>query len=158
MITLLIRNMHRRTLHGGSQLTLCNLRVKYWILKGRLAIRKVISSCTICLRYTAKSLSQQMGSLPKDRTAVAYPFEKSGVDLAGPFKIRLAETRGRGTQKGYICLFICLSTRAVHLEVVEDYSSNAFIAPISLFTSRKGHCSLLCSDQGTNFVGANKEL
>ena len=60
--------------------------------------------------------------------------------------------------KGYIAIFICMATRAVHIEVVEDYSSEAFIAAFHRFTARRGHCKKLYSDQGTNFVGADAQL
>ncbi|XP_014219027.1 uncharacterized protein LOC106647236 [Copidosoma floridanum] len=85
-------------------------------------------------------------------------FTKTGVDYAGPYTIRLTKLRGKGTQKGYICIFICLVTRSVHLEVVKDFSSEACLAAFSRFTSRRGYCSHLYSDRGTNFVGASSEL
>ena len=91
-----------------------------------------------------------MGNIPRERVVPAYPFQNSGVDFAGPFKIRLSKSRGKGTLKGYICIFICLRTRSVHLEVVEDYTADAFIAAFSRFTSRRGHCAVLRSDNGTN--------
>ena len=98
-----------------------------------------------------------MGDLPKVRVTPSSPFNRSGVDYAGPLKVRLSKTRGKGTTKGYIAVFICLATRAVHLEIVEDYSSEAFISAFHRFTSRRGHCSLLLSDQGTTFIGADAD-
>lgn len=59
-----------------------------------------------------------MGSLPESRVIRSFPFQKSGVSYAGPISVRLSETRGKGTLKGYMVLFICLSTRPVHLEAV----------------------------------------
>ena len=56
------------------------------------------------------------------------PFERAGVDYAGPINVRLSKTRGKGTLKGYIAILICMATRAIHIEVVEDYTSEAFIA------------------------------
>ena len=60
--------------------------------------------------------------------------------------------------KGCIAIFICIATRAVHIEVVEDYTSEAFIAAFHRFTTRRGFCKELYSDQGTNFVGADAQL
>ena len=73
-------------------------------------------------------------------------------------KLRLSKTRGRGTLKGYIALFVCMCTRAVHIELVEDYTSAAFIAAFHRFTSRRGHCKHLYNDQSTTFVGADSQL
>ena len=99
-----------------------------------------------------------MRDLSKKRVTPAFPFEHAGVDYAGPFKVRLSKSKIRITTKGYICIFLCMSTKAVHIEVVEDYTSDAFIAAFSRFTLRRGHCATLQSDQGINFVGADKEL
>ena len=99
-----------------------------------------------------------MGELPKARVRPTLPFERSGVDYADPINVRLTKTRGKGTMKGYIAIFICMTTRAVHTEVVEDYSSEAFIAHSHRFTARRRHCRELYSDQGTNSVGAVAQL
>ena len=96
-----------------------------------------------------------MGNLPVDRTTPNKPFSTTGVDYAGPIKVGPAKLRGNITQKGYISIFVCFSTHAVHIEVVEDYSSAAFVAAFHRFTARRGHCSQLHSDQGTTFVGAD---
>ena len=84
-----------------------------------------------------------MGELPKTRVRQSSSFERSGVDYAGPIHLRLTKTRGKGTMKGYIAIFICMATRAVHIEVVEDYSSEAFIAAFHRFMARRGHCKEL---------------
>ena len=99
-----------------------------------------------------------MGELPQARVRPSSPFERSGVDYAGPIHMRLTKTRDKGTMKGYIAIFICTATRAVHIEVVEDYTREAFIATFHRFTSRRGFCKELYSDQGTNFVGADALL
>ena len=99
-----------------------------------------------------------MRELPKARVRPSSPFECSGVDCTGPINVRLTKTRGKGTKKGYIAIFICMATRAVHIELVEDYSSKAFIAAFHRFIARKGDCKKLYSDQRTNLVGADAQL
>ncbi|XP_018359704.1 PREDICTED: uncharacterized protein LOC108758957 [Trachymyrmex cornetzi] len=101
-----------------------------------------------------------MGDLPKERvTGYIRPFAISGVDYAGPIFIRESRRRGRHpTFKAYIALFICLNTRAIHLELVTDLTTEAFLAALRRFTGRRGICSRLISDNGTNFVGASREL
>ena len=99
-----------------------------------------------------------MGDLPLARVRPSPPFQRTGVDYAGPISVRLTKSRGKGTLKGYICVFMCMVTFAVHLELVEDYSSEVFIAALHRFTARRGHCKYLYSDKGTTFVGADTQL
>ena len=157
--TLLIRDAHHRTLHGGIQLTLATLRRQYWIVKGRSAVKKVIRAClTCCSRHAARVPTQLMGELPKTRVRPSLTFERAGVDYVAPINVRLTKTRGKGTLKGYIAIFVCMATKAVHIEVVEDYTSEAFIAAFHRFTIRRGFCKELFSDQDTNFIGADTLL
>ena len=99
-----------------------------------------------------------MAPLPTDRVTGVYPFANSGLDYAGPFLLRTRRGRGYKAYKGYICLFVCLATKAVHLEAVTDLTSLAFIAAFRRFVSRRGLCNKLRSDNGRNFKGADKEL
>ena len=80
------------------------------------------------------------------------------MDSAGPFWLRSSRLRSHNTYKAHIAVFVCMSTKAVHLEAVCGYDSDLFIAAFSRFMSRRGLCSKLYSDQGTTFVGADTEL
>lgn len=99
-----------------------------------------------------------MGSLPKNRVQFSNPFEHSGVDYAGPIVTKCYPGRCKKFQKSYIALFVCLCTKALHLEVVSDLSSQAFLAAYRRFVGRRGRFHKLYSDNGTNFVGAEKIL
>lgn len=88
----------------------------------------------------------------------ARPFLRSGVDYAGPINVRTTKGRGHRSYKGYICLFVCMVTRALHLEAVSDMSTQTFLSAFRRFVSRRGHCAKLWSDNGTTFVGASREL
>ncbi|XP_029155968.1 uncharacterized protein LOC114928791 [Nylanderia fulva] len=99
-----------------------------------------------------------MAHLPEIRTNVARPFLKVGVDYAGPLPVRAFAGRGHQSRKAYIALFVCLITRAVHIELVTDLSSAAFIAAFRRFCSRRGIPAIVLSDNGTNFRGAQTEL
>jgi len=99
-----------------------------------------------------------MGNLPRERVTPARPFQRTGIDYAGPILIRTGKGRGHRTHKGFIAVFICLSSKAVHLEVVSDYTTEAFLAAFRRFISRRGLCCEVFSDCGTNFVGANRQL
>jgi len=99
-----------------------------------------------------------MGYLPQERVTPSRPFLNTGVDYAGPVQLRTTRGRGHRAYKAFISVFVCLSTRAVHLEAVSDYTAEAFLAALRRFTSRRGLCRTLWSDCGTNFVGADAKL
>ncbi|XP_050555621.1 uncharacterized protein LOC118273288 [Spodoptera frugiperda] len=155
---LLIAEAHERTLHGGPQLMLNYLRSKYWIINAKTLVRQHVHKCVICIRHSTQTHQQMMGQLPKARVSVQKPFQCSGVDYAGPISIRSSKGRGHHSTKGYICLFVCMSTRAIHLEVVSDMTSQSFLASFKRFVARRGRVLDLWSDNGTTFVGSAKEL
>lgn len=122
---LIMHDAHKQTLHGGVQLMMAFLHKAYWIPRIRLELRSMVRNCRNCIRQKALTSSQIMGDLPPERVTPARPFLHAGVDLAGPFEIKLAErinmsTRARSVLdqnlKGYVVVFVCLVTRAVHLE------------------------------------------
>lgn len=155
---LIILDAHHQTLHGGNQATMAYVRRKYWILRAKPLIRQVINRCMICARYKAVATQQLMGELPAPRVTPTIPFTHTGIDYAGPIQLRMSKGRGNKSYKGYICIFVCLSTKAIHIEAVSDMTTNAFIAAFRRFTARRGKCSHIYSDNGTTFVGANKVL
>lgn len=153
---LIIRDAHLKTLHGGNTLTLSFIRQNFWILKAKRAVKTVLRSCVKCFKFRAEVRQQQMGNLPIQRTTQCRPFTNTGVDFCGPFDIKISGGRGCKTRKGYIAVFVCLVTRAVHIEVVSDLTSQAFIAAMKRMMSRRGLVSQFFSDNGTNFVGADR--
>jgi len=98
-----------------------------------------------------------MAALPKARVQPSRPFTVSGVDFAGPIVVHSGVRRITGV-KAWVAVFVCFSTRAIHLEAVVGLTSGAFIAALHRFMSRRGKCSTIYSDNGTNFVGAQKKL
>lgn len=155
---LIVADAHLKTLHGGPQLMTNYLRSAYWIIGVKNLVKGHVRRCVICVRNKASTRNQLMGSLPSIRCSPARPFLHSGVDYAGPINIRTSKGRGHHSYKGYICLFVCMSTRALHLEVASDMSTQSFLAAFRRFVSRRGHCSKIWSDNGTTFVGAAREL
>ena len=99
-----------------------------------------------------------MGDLPAKRVQPARPFAHSRVDYAGPFLLKTSRHRGYKSYKGFFVVFLCLCTKAVHLEVVTGYDSAAFIAAFRRFVSRRGPCLSLLSDQDTSFIGTDAKL
>ena len=152
---LLLRNMHQLLGHSGRNHTLSTLRRKYWITNANAAVRKIISQCSYCRRLNGRAMEQKMADLPKERIVPDLPpFTNVGVDYFGPVGIK----RGRATCKRYGVLFTCMASRAVHLEVANSLETDACINAIRRFISRRGQVIHIRSDNGTNFVGAEREL
>lgn len=149
---------HKINLHCGPQQLLYTIRQNYWPVAGRKLTKDIVHKCINCFKQNPKSSHQLMGQLPKERITQAPPFFNTGIDFAGPFKGRDKRSRGYKTFKIYACLFICMSTKAVHLEAVGDLSTPAFILALRRFAARRGKPDTLFSDNGTNFIGANAEL
>ena len=100
-----------------------------------------------------------MGQLPLERVTPGSVFQRVGVDYAGLVKVKYGMVRKPNIVKAYICcVFVFLSVKAVHLEAVTDLTSEAFIAALRHFIARRGYLTLIWSDNGTNFVGANREI
>lgn len=159
LTSLLIEEYHKKFLHPGLQ-TLQNLLAQdFWILSPKRAIRSVISSCVKCFRVTPRlTAPPRMGELPIYRISQLKPFSSASVDYAGPFDISLGRGRSVRTYKGYVCVFVCTATKAVHLELASELTSEAYLACLRRFMARRGRCSRLVSDQGRNFVGASNLL
>jgi hypothetical protein len=159
VVDLLVDHYHKRNCHTGASLLSSIIKQKYWILSSRNVIRKRIGKCLPCFRTKPKSNHPKMASLPAYRVQECNKaFVHTGVDYAGPINTTLVRRRGQRSQKSYICLFSCLTTRAVHVELVSSLSSDSFLDAFKRFLSRRGPVSCLYSDNGTNFVGAKAQL
>ncbi|XP_062716301.1 uncharacterized protein LOC134291910 [Aedes albopictus] len=154
---LIAKSFHYKLIHGGGHLTLSVMREEYWPINGRRLVRSIIRNCFQCARANPVPASQQIGQLPAQRVTVSKPFSITGVDYAGPVYLKAIHKRAAPT-KAYICLFVCFTTKAVHLELVGDLSTPAFISALRRFVARRGRPSHLHSDNGKNFVGAKNEL
>ncbi|KAK0131196.1 hypothetical protein N1851_034101 [Merluccius polli] len=153
--TLILRHIHEQLGHGGRNHVLSQLRKRYWITNANSATRKVISECIVCRHVRGKRGEQKMADLPKGRLeADLPPFSNVGVDYFGPFETK----RGRSLVKRYGVIFTCMSSRAVHLEMAHTLDTDSCIDALRRFTSRRGQVTHIRSDNGTNLVGAKKEL
>ncbi len=134
------------------------IRDKYHIPGLRNHLKGLSRHCITCQKAYSKPLHQQMGLLPEVRTTPAPPFDQTGVDFAGPFIIRQGHTRKPVLIKTYACLFVCLTTRAIHIELCTDLTTTEYLAAFRRFCARRGTPSDVFSDNGTNFQGARNEL
>ncbi|XP_068757389.1 uncharacterized protein [Montipora capricornis] len=129
---LLIMAHHQSVGHLGQEYVLTSLRKKYWIIKGRAAVRKVLSGCLTCRKQNSLRGQQMMADLPKERlTPGDLPFSYVGINYFGPLFVK----RGRSIVKHYGCLFSCLTLRATHIEVAESLETDSFISALHRFIS-----------------------
>ncbi|GFY36889.1 integrase catalytic domain-containing protein [Trichonephila clavipes] len=156
--SLVIRHFHRVNFHARQELVLSLIRQQFWIPHGKSAVKKELRNCIDYFKLVAKPVSQMMGDLPIERINPCRAFEKVGIDFAGPITTKCLHTRKANNFKSYICLFMCMCTKAVHLELVSSLSAAAFLSALSRFVSRRGYPSDIYSDNGTNFVGASAYL
>lgn len=155
LVELLVSDRHVRNAHAGCSALLAILQREFWILSARRTIRSVLFRCISCYRVKAATMQPQMGDLPADRIRPSglRPFDGTATDFAGPFSIKTTNFRNAKIVKGYLCVFVCLATKAVHLEVVSALSTEAFVAALDRFVSRRGLPSLIRSDNGSNYKG-----
>ena len=154
---LIIRSEHLCLLHAGPTL-LISLNQLFHIICLRNTARSITRQCMTCRHHLLKPQDQLLGQLPLERVTPSSVFEKVGIDYAGPFKIKYGHMRKPTVVKAYICLFVCLSVKAIHLKLVSDLTTKAFIAALRRFIARHGYPSLIWSDHSLNIVGAKREL
>ncbi|XP_058455678.1 uncharacterized protein LOC131432993 [Malaya genurostris] len=154
---LLAVHYHTYLLHAGPQLMMCTIKQKFWLIAGRDLLRQVYHQCHTCFRHKPVLVQQTTADLPSSRVTPSRPFAVSGIDYCGPLYLR-GPYRRAGAIKAYIAVFVCFSTRAVHLELVSDLSAAAFLAALKRFIARRGMVRELHSDNATNFKGASNEL
>ena len=128
--------------------TLTEVRRKFWIVKGHSLVRSLIHQCVLC-RHFERAPFRALPPLPLPDIPVQEepPFSYTGIDFTGPLYV-CSSDRIR-SEKLWICLFTCLVTRAVHLDVVTDISREKFIRRLKRFVARKRIPRKLLSDKAT---------
>ena len=150
---LVILRAHERVLHNGVKETLTELRSMFWIIRGRSVVKLIIRQCTVCLRYEGKPYNiVTPPPLPEFRVREQPPFTYTGVDFAGPLHVK--EGSDNRTSKVWICLYTCCVVRVVHLDIVPNLTTSAFLRSFKRFTARRGLPRRLISDNGKTFVAA----
>ncbi|XP_072392255.1 uncharacterized protein [Diabrotica undecimpunctata] len=159
LVKLMLRREHIRLCHAGPQCTLSNFRLKYWPLDALREIKRIINSCKICFRFKAQTASQLMADLPRERLVCSQAFTTVGTDLGGPYNLKTSKLRKAPITKCYIVVFfICMVTRAYHLELVSNLTTKSFLLTIKRFISRRGNPSAIFSNNATNFLGSKNQL
>ncbi|XP_048483479.1 uncharacterized protein LOC125489920 [Plutella xylostella] len=153
--TLLVQREHEAAQHANNERVVNNLRQKYHILHLRPTVKRVARSCARCMVTRSMPRTPPIGDLPRARLdPFTRPFSNCGVDYFGPMVV----TVGRRHEKRWGALFTCLTTRAVHLELVASLSADSAIMALRRMAARRGWPKTIYSDNGTNFRGADAEL
>lgn len=152
---LLVNHFHQKSGHSGREYVLALLRERFWLIRANSTVRSVLSSCFDCKRRQGPVGEQKMANLPRPRvTPDQPPFTCVGIDYFGPFLVR----QKRSMVKRYGAIFTCLALRAVHLEVCHSLDTDSFIHALRRFIARRGQVKEIRSDNGSNFVGGEREL
>nr|XP_044252270.1 uncharacterized protein LOC123003532 [Drosophila takahashii] len=151
---MIVRHYHRKMKHQNLDATISEIRTRFWITNLRRVLRSVVATCNVCKLRRVRPIPPLMGPLPEDRLEPnGWPFKYTGLDYFGPLFV----TIGRRTEKRWVALFTCLTTRAVHLEIAHDLSTDSCIIAMRNFMCRRGPVVRLRSDNGKNFIGADRE-
>ena len=152
---LVIQHYDAKMCHAGAERVFAEIRRRFWILQGREAVRRFQRTCIGCRTWRGRPVIPVIADLPGSRLELRKaPFHSTGVDCFGPFAIR----RGRANEKRWGIVFKCMTTRAVHIEVLHHMTTDSFLMSFRRFVSRRGTPYALLSDQGTNFKGGESEL
>ena len=142
---LIVRYYHSTSDHSGLEHTLSLIREKFWVVHARTLLRRILSSCVDCRKRQATVDQQKMVSLPADRAIPSEPpFSYVGAVCFGPLVVR----RARSTTKRYGVLFICMTVRAIHLEIVHTLDTDSFLNASRRFIARRGEPKQIRSDNG----------
>jgi len=121
-------------------------------------VKKIIRNCVKCIKASPTPCQQIMRQLPAVRINPVRPFYNTGVDYCGPFMVQDRVRKNSKKYKAYVAVFVCMVTKAVHLELVEDVTAEAFLGALKRFISRRGKVLNMYSDNGKNFQGADNEI
>ncbi|XP_063636104.1 uncharacterized protein LOC134806710 [Cydia splendana] len=152
---LLVQYYHKRAGHANNEYVINELRQRFWLLRLRDTVRSIAHKCLLCKIRKSKPMNPATGDLPPQRLAHHQrAFTFTGLDYFGPVNV----TVGRRHEKRYVALYTCLTTRALHLELVHSLSSHSAIMSLRRFIARRGVPNTIYSDNGTAFIGANRIL
>ena len=152
MVNLLFKDLHEKRAHCGYKSLIYESRKQFWIVGFRKVAQQLTSKCMTCKKVRRKLMEQLMGQLCKLRVASGFPaFSNAAIDMFGSFQITISR---KTLKEAHAIIFTCMTTRAIHLELVANKSADAFLMAFRRFTSLRGHPSSCWSDYRTNFLGA----
>ena len=154
-VKLFLEQTHVKHYHQGVEYLRSIVQESYTVLKPKSYLRSIKTHCLSCREFQAVTMQPIMSDLPKERLVYhSPPFTNAGVDYLAPFYVTVRRT----TEKKWGFLFTCLTTRAVHVEIVTSMDNSSCFMWVERFVSRRGTPVMFWSDNGSNFIGAEKEL
>ena len=149
---LIILCSHEKVFHSGLEATLSNVRMRYWITKGRQTVKNVLKNCFICNLVKGKFIvPPKTLSLPDFRVNCSFAFGSVGVDFTGLLYVKDIYSRNENLNKCYLLLFTRATTRVLHLEIRQDVLGNTLILALRRFMARLGNPRLFISDNFKSF-------
>ena len=158
IVQLLARPAHVLVLHTGPSTTMAWLSKRFYIPQVKRLLKSISRRCIVCQKTYAKNSSQLMADLPEVRVTSAHSFSLVGVGYAGPFLYKESNRRKPTICKGYVAIYVCLTTKAVFLNLLCDLTMDAFLTSLREFSSIYGVPTRISSDNSSNFVGAHLEF
>ncbi|XP_075150700.1 uncharacterized protein LOC142224800 [Haematobia irritans] len=155
---LYLLNLHQLLAHADCTLMCRMVQTEFYISRLKPRVKAIIHKCRTCVIFKQKSCSQIMAPLPSVRCELSPPFNITGVDFAGPFELKSSTLKRAPIIKSYVSIFVCFTTKAIHLEPCSELSSLAFEAAFTRFVGRRGLPHRVVSDNGRNFIGASRKL
>ncbi|RUA04970.1 MAG: hypothetical protein DSY43_05555 [Gammaproteobacteria bacterium] len=145
----LVLHVHCKANHAGPETTLGIIRQRFWPIQGRREVKRILRKCLICKHWKTIPIQQKMAPLPLERVQIVPPFTNIGLDFTGPLYLKV---KGEPTlAKAYICIFVCEDTRAVHLELTNNMTTEEFLQAYRRMVSRRGVPRVIRSDNQTTF-------
>lgn len=152
---LILSHYHSQVCHRARSQTQMELRANgFWIPGCSNLVAKLIHKCVQCRRLRRPLEEQLMAELPKEHIEASALFTICRVDCFGPFLIK----RSCKEYKRYGLILTCFYSWAIHIEMLEDLSTDSFINALPCFISLRGAVYQLYCDQGRDFIGAKNEL
>ena len=152
---LIVRECHEKSGHSCYEHTMALLRATFWIIGARRLVKKCTRNCIVCLKRNAVPCQQMMTDLPHILvTSHVPPFTNTRIDVFRPYEVKI----GRSDVKRYGCLFTCMASIAIHIEMLSSLDTSSLINCLRCFIASRASPTTMWSDNGTNFVSANNEL
>lgn len=154
----LIKHFHIVHCHAGPNALAAILQTRYWIPNIISRIKRITHKCPPCLRWRAQTATQKMADLPPVRLTPSRTWATTGIDFAGPIWLKTQLPRSSRQYKAWIAIFICMTTKAIHLELVTGLDADSFLGALHRFVSRRGKPHTIKCDNAGNFVKSARLL
>ena len=159
LTALIIEECHRKVLHNGVKETLTELRSRFWVPRGRQVVGRVIARCSVCKKFEGQHYSvPPAAALPGFCLEEQFAFTNTGLDFCGPLFVNAGTNEKGQMNKMHIALFTCCNSHAIHVDLVPDLTTEAFLHCFKRFTSRKGNPHLIVSGIAKTFKSSAKNL